>query len=448
MHGLYVRRIILKLGDPDHKILVAETFHEQSDDELTNKEVKQMEADDQAIQTIFIGLPEDIYDVIVRNQNGYNAVQNVRNQVVQNAIQNLGVLNVANQTRLIVVPGIDNQDANQNGNDNVVAAWAEGNSNGNNENQEEARIQLQAEEFDLMFVAGDLDRIEEVNENCILMANLQQASTSGTQTNKAPVYDSDGLAEFLGTVRFENDHIASILGYGKLQWGNILITRVYFVEGLWLHLLHMDLYGPMRVESINGKWYVLVIVDDYSHYTWVHFLRSKDEAPEEIKTFLKKIQVLLQAPVIIIRTDNGTKFKNQVLKEYFDDVGISHHTSSVKTPQQNGVVERRNQTLVEAAKTMLIFSCALLFLWDEVIATACYTQNHSIVHRQFGKTPHELINGRKPYISFLYVFGALCYPKTDEYTTKRKKKMMEKMNVTFDELSAMAFEQRSLKPEL
>ncbi|GJV73290.1 retrovirus-related pol polyprotein from transposon TNT 1-94, partial [Tanacetum coccineum] len=73
-----------------------------------------------------------------------------------------------------------------------------------------------------------------------------------------------------------------------------------------LHLLHMDLCGPMRVESINGKRYVLVIVDDYSRYTWVHFLRSKDEAPEVIKTFLKKIQVLLQAPAIIIRTDNET----------------------------------------------------------------------------------------------------------------------------------------------
>ncbi|GKB26030.1 retrovirus-related pol polyprotein from transposon TNT 1-94 [Tanacetum coccineum] len=94
------------------------------------------------------------------------------------------------------------------------------------------------------------------------------------------------------------------------------------------HLLHMDLCGPMRVESINGKRYVLVIVDDYSRYTWVHFLRSKDEAPEVIKTFLKKIQVLLQASVIIVRTDNGTKFKNQVLKEYFDSVGISHQSSS------------------------------------------------------------------------------------------------------------------------
>nr|GEY71051.1 uncharacterized mitochondrial protein AtMg00810-like [Tanacetum cinerariifolium] len=119
-----------------------------------------------------------------------------------------------------------------------------------------------------------------------------------------------------------------------------------------LHLLHMDLGGPMRIASINGKWYVLVIVDDYSRYTWVHFLSLKDEAPEVIKTFLKRITVLLQSPVIIIRFDNA--------------IGI-----------------------------------------------ACFTQNRSIIHRQFDKTSYELINGKKPDISFLHVFGALCYPKKD-----------------------------------
>nr|GFB19277.1 retrovirus-related Pol polyprotein from transposon TNT 1-94 [Tanacetum cinerariifolium] len=180
-----------------------------------------------------------------------------------------------------------------------------------------------------------------------------------------------------------------------------------------LHLLYMDLCGPMRIASINGKRYILVIVDDYSRYTWVHFLRSEDEAPVVITTFLKRITVLLQSPVIIIRTDNGTEFKNQVLKVYFDSVGISYQMSSIRTPQQNGVVERQNRTLVEAARTMLIFSCAPLFLWAEAIATACFTQNRSIIHRRFKKTPYELIIGKKPNISFLHVFGVLCYPKND-----------------------------------
>nr|GFA79980.1 putative ribonuclease H-like domain-containing protein [Tanacetum cinerariifolium] len=147
-----------------------------------------------------------------------------------------------------------------------------------------------------------------------------------------------------------------------------------------LHLLHMDLCGLMRIASINGKRYALVIVDVYSRYTLVHFLRLKDEASAVIITFFKRITILLQSPIIIIRTNNGTEFKNQVLKEYFDTVGISHQMSSVRTPQQNGVVERRNQTLVEAARTMLVFSHAPLFLWAEAIATACFTQNRSIIH--------------------------------------------------------------------
>nr|GFB76291.1 hypothetical protein [Tanacetum cinerariifolium] len=110
---------------------------------------------------------------------------------------------------------------------------------------------------------------------------------------------------------------------------------------------------------------------DYSRYTWVHFLKSKDEAPK-------------------------------ALKEYFDSVGISHQMSYVRTPQQNGVVERRNRTLVEAASTMLIFSRALLFLWAKAIATACFTQNRSIIHRRLNKTPYELITGGKPDILFLH----------------------------------------------
>ncbi|GJX33350.1 retrovirus-related pol polyprotein from transposon TNT 1-94 [Tanacetum coccineum] len=180
-------------------------------------------------------------DMNARNQNRYNAVQNARNQVVQNAVQNPCIMNVGNQNGLIAVPGI----ANQNGNGNVVAAWAEGNGNGNNDNQircyncrglghyarnctvrprrrdvaylqtqlliaqkEEARIQLQVEEFDLMAAAGNIDEIEEVNANYILMANLQQESTSRTQTEKASIYDSDGSAK---VHHFENCYDNEIL---------------------------------------------------------------------------------------------------------------------------------------------------------------------------------------------------------------------------------------------
>ncbi|GKD13777.1 retrovirus-related pol polyprotein from transposon TNT 1-94, partial [Tanacetum coccineum] len=140
-----------------------------------------------------------------------------------------------------------------------------------------------------------------------------------------------------------------------------------------LYLLHMDLCGPMRVASINWKRYILVIVDDYSRFTWVRFLKTKDDAPAAIIKCIKNIQVHLKATVWNVQTDNGTEFVNQTLREWYENVGITHQTSVARTPQQNGVVERRNQTLVEAARTMLIFSKAPLFLWAEAINTAYYT---------------------------------------------------------------------------
>ncbi|GJY12951.1 retrovirus-related pol polyprotein from transposon TNT 1-94 [Tanacetum coccineum] len=124
----------------------------------------------------------------------------------------------------------------------------------------------------------------------------------------------------------------------------------------------MDLCGPMRVASINGKKYILVIVDDYSRFTWVKFLASKDEAPNSIIKFLKMIQVRLNVTVRNIHTNNGTEFVNQTLCSYYESVDISHETSVARTPQQNGVVERRNRTLVRAAQTMLIYTKAPLFL--------------------------------------------------------------------------------------
>ncbi|GKE74463.1 retrovirus-related pol polyprotein from transposon TNT 1-94, partial [Tanacetum coccineum] len=137
-----------------------------------------------------------------------------------------------------------------------------------------------------------------------------------------------------------------------------------------LYLLHMDLCVLMRVSSVNGNKYILVIVDDYSRFTWVKCLRLKDEAPDFIIKFLKMIQLRLKAPVRRIRTDNGTEFVNQTLREYYEKVGISHKTSVARSLQQNGVVERCNRTLIEVARTMLIYAKSPLFLWAEAVATA------------------------------------------------------------------------------
>ncbi|GJZ59003.1 retrovirus-related pol polyprotein from transposon TNT 1-94 [Tanacetum coccineum] len=116
----------------------------------------------------------------------------------------------------------------------------------------------------------------------------------------------------------------------------------------------------MRVASVNGKKYILVIVDDYSLFTWVKFLRSKDEAPYFIIKFLKMIQLRLKVHVRRIRTDNGTEFVNQTLCEYYEKVGISHETFVARSPQQNDVVERRNRTLIKAARTMPAICCEVL----------------------------------------------------------------------------------------
>ncbi|GJZ28697.1 retrovirus-related pol polyprotein from transposon TNT 1-94 [Tanacetum coccineum] len=223
----------------------------------------------------------------------------------------------------------------------------------------------------------------------------------------------------------------------------------------------MDLCDQMRVQSINGKKYIMVIVDDYSRFTWVKFLRSKDETPAFVINLLKQLQVGLNKTVRFVRTDNGTEFVNKDLIDYYENVGITHEKTVPRTPQQNGVVERRNRTLVEAARTMLIFSKAPLFLWAEAVATACYTQNRSLIHTLHDKTPYKLVHDKKPDLSFLRIFGALCYPTNDSEDlgklkakadigffvgyapnrkgyriyNKRTRQIMETIHVTFDELT-------------
>ncbi|GJX94256.1 retrovirus-related pol polyprotein from transposon TNT 1-94 [Tanacetum coccineum] len=283
------------------------------------------------------------------------------------------------------------------------------------------------------------------------------------------------VKKFTGTVRFRNDYFGAIMGYGDYIISESVISRVYYVEGLghnlftigqfcdsdlevafrkhsyyvrdtddvelikgsrgsnlytisiedmlksspicllskasknksWLwhqrlnHLnfgkskkhthkpktensnlevlntLHMDLYGPVPVQTINGKKYILVIVDDYSRFTWVKFLRSKDETLEVV------IQVGLNKTVRNIRTDNGTEFVNKDLTDYYERVRIFHQKT------------------------------APMFLWAEAVATACYTQNRSLIHTRHCKTPYELVHDKKPTLTFFKVFGALCYPTND-----------------------------------
>nr|GEY21936.1 retrovirus-related Pol polyprotein from transposon TNT 1-94 [Tanacetum cinerariifolium] len=219
---------------------------------------------------------------------------------------------------------------------------------------------------------------------------VKLVASKGTNFPNDDKASKNDLVSSLPKFKYAKEHLCSSCEQGKSKRASHPPKPVPNSKQR-LHLLHMNLCGPMRVASINGKRYVLVIVDDYSRYSWVHFLRRKDKTPEA-----------------------------------------------------------------------------------EAIATACYTQNHSIIHQRFNKTPYELIQGRKLDISYLHVFGALCYPKNDRedigklgakgdigffirYSAnyvayrvynRRTRKIMETMNVTFDELSTMAFEQNSLRPGL
>nr|GEV46857.1 retrovirus-related Pol polyprotein from transposon TNT 1-94 [Tanacetum cinerariifolium] len=209
----------------------------------------------------------------------------------------------------------------------------------------------------------------------------------------------------LPKLKFVKDHLSSSCELRKAKRKSFQ-SKLTPSSKRWLQLLHMDLCGPMRVASINGKKYVLVIVDDYSRYTWTHFLRSKDETPIVIIDFLSLVQRGLQAQVRVVRTDKGTKCLNQTLHAYFAVKGIQHQTSIARTPEQNGVVERRNRTLVEAARTMLSAANLPLFFWAEAVATACFTQNRSLVIPHHEKTPYHIINDRKPSVKFFHIFGS------------------------------------------
>ncbi|GKA85888.1 retrovirus-related pol polyprotein from transposon TNT 1-94, partial [Tanacetum coccineum] len=250
-----------------------------------------------------------------------------------------------------------------------------------------------------------------------------------------------GLVRGLPKLKFEKDHLCSTCALGK-STKKTHKPKSEDTNQEKLYLLHMDLCGPMRVASINGKKYILVIVDDYSRFTWVKCLRSKDEAPVFIINFLKMIQVRLKETVRRIRTDNGTEFVNQTLREYYEKVGISHETSVARSPQSG---------------------------------SHCMLHPKSfMIRRRHGKIPYELLHNKPPDLSYLHVFGALCYPTNDSenlgklqpkadivifigYAPRKKafriynrrtRRIIETIHVDFDELTVMASEHRSSGPAL
>ncbi|GJS81621.1 retrovirus-related pol polyprotein from transposon TNT 1-94 [Tanacetum coccineum] len=199
--------------------------------------------------------------------------------------------------------------------------------------------------------------------------------------------------KFLGTVKFKNDHVAKILGYGDYQIRNVTISRVYYVEGLGHNFVFVGQFFDSNLEwcvrrSVNGK--------------------------------------------------GSTSSSCRCITH--DSHGYSLRLAS---PQQNGVVERRNRTLIEAARTMLIYAKASLFLWAKAVATACYTQNRSIIRLRRGKTPYELLHDKLLDLSFFHVFEAFRI-----YKSNRTENPLKIIHVDFDELNAMDSEHRSSGPAL
>ncbi|KAD4180484.1 hypothetical protein E3N88_29075 [Mikania micrantha] len=176
-----------------------------------------------------------------------------------------------------------------------------------------------------------------------------------------------------------------------------------------LNLLHMDLFGPVKVASLARKRYCLVVVDDYSRFCWTFFLFSKDETSDKIIALVTHLERQFSLPVKMIRSDNGTEFKNQVLDKFCISKGILRQYSAPRTPAQNGVVERKNRTLIEAARTMLADSGLPLSFWAEAVNTACYVLNRVHIVKRHNKTAYEILYKIKPLISFFKVFGCPCF---------------------------------------
>ncbi|GJU23160.1 retrovirus-related pol polyprotein from transposon TNT 1-94 [Tanacetum coccineum] len=227
-----------------------------------------------------------------------------------------------------------------------------------------------------------------------------------------------------------------------------------------LELLHMDLFSPSAVRSYGGNRYTLVIVDDYSRYTWTRFLKNKTEAFDQFKIFSRKIQNQLGCSIVSIRTDHGREFDNEVqFGEFCNANGITHNFSAPRTPQSNGVVERKNKTLQEMSRTMLNEQSLPQNFWCNVVYTSTDILNRILIRAILGKTPYELLRGRKPTLDHFRVFESKCFilntkhylnkfdsksyecvflgysqnSKTYIILNKHNRKVKESLNVTFDE---------------
>jgi hypothetical protein len=220
----------------------------------------------------------------------------------------------------------------------------------------------------------------------------------------------NGLALLRGLplLKFESDLVCAPCRHGKMivAFHSLINTMMTKHPG---QLLHMDIVGPSRVRSMGRKWYVLVIVDDYSRYSWVFFLESKDEVFEHFWSLTLRLNNEHPNYLKAIHSDNGTELRNATFDEFCLKHGIDQQFSAPRVAQQNGVMERKNRTLVEMARTMLDEHMTPRRFWANVISTACYISNQIFLRSILHLTPFELCFGHKPSISHFSPFGCKCF---------------------------------------
>ncbi|GJX19093.1 retrovirus-related pol polyprotein from transposon TNT 1-94 [Tanacetum coccineum] len=195
-------------------------------------------------------------------------------------------------------------------------------------------------------------------------------------------------------------------------------------------MLRTSPYGSLRSirrTELRRKCYTLVIVDDYSRYNWTRFLKDKTEAFDQFEIFSRKIQNQLGCLIVSIRTNHDREFDNEVqFGEFCNANGITHNFSAPRTPQSNGVVERKNRILQEMSRTMLKEQSLPHKFWCSVVDTSTYILNRILIRAILGKTTYEILRGRKPTLDYFRVFGSKCFIlNTKDYLTKFDPKSYE-----------------------
>lgn len=176
-----------------------------------------------------------------------------------------------------------------------------------------------------------------------------------------------------------------------------------------LDLLHLDLFDCNTIKSLNGSRYCLVIIDDYTRYAWTFFLKHKDETIDIFISFSRRIENEKNTTIKIIRSDHRGEFQNTQFKDYYLERGYRYEFFVLRTPQQNGVVERKNRALQEAARSMLNEYVLPSYFWVKAVSTTCYVQNRVLIHIFLGKTSHELWFEKSPTVKHLRVFGCKVF---------------------------------------